>query len=1256
MGKRPRDALAQAPSAASSATAAATAPHHKKKPKKGADAPDVAAIASAGRASIVPLDYATQRASAIALMERLLSGATSTPSNMSARGLTATDGFSRLPSSVAMHLLQAADGTPHIAKRMRDGVHAGATPDLALPRHLRRRTMAHRRYRMPVLLRAAPMRAKLAIPEALRVREHRRKLSLMRERWRHAADAALSQAIGGAVGAPRGPQTDVVSSVEPVRRLQTHAWHSKRFAMSEQWGHLVANHRRDISTDTAARWFQAGATLMHDASYWVALRITVSVCNATGASRVRSTSATAVLMESLKLLAARPVASVASPHSRGGSVGGEVSDAGAADGTVRSAPAMVGAEAGATLTRSQRARQRRSKARASFRAASENAHAETIISDVGHRIAGVDESVDAANIPFATRAALRGEVEAAWLMHGPGAFPAGLLGPVRSLWLASDALEGPDLVRRCADDSAGQHASILLWTHAAALAEVSQAVRDALAATLPSDSSASSDVEVAPLCRFSIIGARAATGVAAALQRDPGAVNAVAGMTDGPATSTSVGASTNGLMGLGVRLRRLARSGGMGAIASEAVDFNCRSSEPCRLPPSLSKASLLALDSAWRASCSTDARSASPRPAPVASGALLSMDVSFAHVRGGGPSMAATDVRRWRRVAPRDSPRPMTAAPATAAATTTPVAVSHKLQSLPLSAAGAASSAPPKRHILVPLIFTSPSVAISPLSRDTQQFYGPAVVAEDNLISPAIPPARDARASPRAAAAHWQGCRGESAAPSFDIIVPSVVARSLWQRLATAPCPTSALQESSRPRRRANAGGGFRAVGLDELRAITATAGSPSAFPSDFPDSVVAARLALAVAQNAYNDFALRPRHSRVPYSALRSPAPFGPLWEMLWPEREAAVSGATRLDGYTAAAAPGARCVVVVRDPAFAAPFFNADDGEDCGDEDARVDDGMSDVPTTVGDHAVSTSSAADNVTLAFGPSNARHAVFKALAVATAAAPALPPTISEAYDVLLAARVALWRRGGALPHGTMLLLPADEDFRTLAGGQCKSCGPRAAAASAEGALLTELLPTYDESHAPSPAAVSAALLALAPHPTTCSWCRDGFVEPPGAPYAWPPKRNDAHPKASKAPNSPLTTESRETSRSTVLPRVLRRPTEDGDLSLDDYLHNVLWPAVAVSPPTRRIVGFVTTGVPRGGGAVAASAFKAGTALPWSGLGFIRADAARALHRYHSTELGRAATSVLLRAFARAPSSAQLRPVLLQVDVVGLVE
>ena len=104
----------------------------------------------------------------------------------------------------------------------------------ALPRHLRRRAAAHRRFKRGY----APRRDKDKTIENRRVKRRRAQLR----------DVATQQRF---------------------KRLETHEWHTKRMHMVDMWwGYRVGEHRSDIGLRSAARAAMSSNRLcaLHDAS------------------------------------------------------------------------------------------------------------------------------------------------------------------------------------------------------------------------------------------------------------------------------------------------------------------------------------------------------------------------------------------------------------------------------------------------------------------------------------------------------------------------------------------------------------------------------------------------------------------------------------------------------------------------------------------------------------------------------------------------------------------------------------------------------------------------------------------------------------------------------------------------------------------------------------------------------------------------------------------------------------------------------
>ncbi|KAG1669489.1 hypothetical protein FOA52_015656 [Chlamydomonas sp. UWO 241] len=170
----------------------------------------------------------------------------------------------------------------------------------AMARHLRRRATSHNRYitrrRPNIKLAAALQQAQLAQQQQQGepAGEHLGRptnRAMQRRPERYAARAGpphgwlpttTASAVAAAAAATAGTAEDAPSSNEPASssyagrpwRLETHAWHARRFKMEPRWGVLlaVAPFGRCRGSRSALHHARRGA-LVHDASYWSCLRL-----------------------------------------------------------------------------------------------------------------------------------------------------------------------------------------------------------------------------------------------------------------------------------------------------------------------------------------------------------------------------------------------------------------------------------------------------------------------------------------------------------------------------------------------------------------------------------------------------------------------------------------------------------------------------------------------------------------------------------------------------------------------------------------------------------------------------------------------------------------------------------------------------------------------------------------------------------------------------------------------------------------------
>jgi len=127
----------------------------------------------------------------------------------------------------------------------------------ALPRHLRRRAMAHNFYRIPLRIRARSLydmkgaEAEAGRYQRNRCRRHRRKLPLLLQLYE------LRKRKGG-------------------RWMETHIWHAKRFKMENAWGVRYPLRCSDKSDRSTYRLTQKDSACIMDKSYFTHLRIETS--------------------------------------------------------------------------------------------------------------------------------------------------------------------------------------------------------------------------------------------------------------------------------------------------------------------------------------------------------------------------------------------------------------------------------------------------------------------------------------------------------------------------------------------------------------------------------------------------------------------------------------------------------------------------------------------------------------------------------------------------------------------------------------------------------------------------------------------------------------------------------------------------------------------------------------------------------------------------------------------------------------------
>ena len=91
---------------------------------------------------------------------------------------------------------------------------------------------------------------------------------------RSAEDAPLVAPPGIAPAPSAGGVANhpAVTASAPVRRLPTHPWLTKRCVMGRLWGHVLALRRRDAGVAAALKW-RTSAAVLHDESHWLCVRL-----------------------------------------------------------------------------------------------------------------------------------------------------------------------------------------------------------------------------------------------------------------------------------------------------------------------------------------------------------------------------------------------------------------------------------------------------------------------------------------------------------------------------------------------------------------------------------------------------------------------------------------------------------------------------------------------------------------------------------------------------------------------------------------------------------------------------------------------------------------------------------------------------------------------------------------------------------------------------------------------------------------------
>lgn len=1088
--------------------------------------------------SVDPLPHLAERAPALAKLESLLGQRGASPAALVA---AAPAGVAPLPSASGGESLSAP-----------------------VPRGARRRTTSHARRSMPAALRAASSPSPAA--DAARPRPHRRKASHRRGVWEAegrawidahvraavgaAATAAGSSDEGGvdtnAAGAPTAASSSsAASDVLPlppagtgaapaVRRLPaTHDWHAKRCVMaapsaSSGW-HALAAHRSDSGVRAALATAAGGGALAHDASYWLPLLLTSSVDDSGGSG---GGSPLVPLLSRVSDPRLWP-ADVQQPQAADD--GADEDDLVGVPPPASGEPAATSAAASASsasappvLSRAARARRRRAAARREWIAASPPGTAE---------LAGLLRRLppESPLAPSHLPATGGGGSEFSFVLHACDAFPGGAVGPVTGVWLgAADASAPPKsppplLPRRA-----------LLWVHAGTFRETLAALAAAGAAVLPCDDASvgtsGSAVTVAQLghvlCRFAVAG----TGTASVLRRvlTPAAPAA----PTRPATSASSAAASLAAWGWAVDPRftgAMARTAAGSADADAALAAAAEAAvlpeaaAPTAVAHALTSPRLLAaLAQQWPTDADVAARRRACAKQAVSVRARVAAASQASVAAAAASDAVADDEETDLEVEDSDddsdgdgdgaAPPPfVTAAPggddgddggfiALSATGLEPP------QPAVAATAGGGGDGPSRKRVRIagaaaegsdePTASSSaaaPALAKPPAGTVPWPF----LLLLPPLPAPQPPAASVAAASPPSALLL-------PLPPSLDradVVVPAYAAPAVWRALTAAPGGRSAGGGTSAP-------GVAVGVGRDEWAALATVAGQP-VFPRDFPDTAAGAAADAEGAEALFACFVARPRAHRPNYAALRSPAPFGPRWELLWqpsPQPPPPSSVDRPL-------------VSVVRGRPYVAGFLVP---RPTGPDDAGDDD--------------------------------RGAPSSAAASGGATTLQLPSLTAAA--TLLRVRLCLWDSGPTPEPGATLCVPTAADLRAWLAAAARR-GNLGTGGGCSGGSSTTQLPSR---HKPSTAG--------APSPSVLEFPGAGGrelpVEPPGAGHAWPAKTASAVKEA--AASAPAAGD-----YSHPLP--LGRSQEDGLMTMRAYLHSVLDPGLNTDKPTRQVVGFVTAGV-----------------------------------------------------------------------------
>jgi hypothetical protein len=1041
-----------------------------------------------------------------------------------------------------------------------------AGPAVALPRHLRRRATSHNPYKLSLRLRAQPKPSLLGVPEADRCRQHRRKPSLLRARWAAESAHAVGAWMVDADGAILATAAPAASSDAAVRRLHTHVWHAKRFAMRQAWGCTVAATRHDMGSRAALRPFTQGCAA-HDGSYEAVFRLDgphaslvallASMCDAEGAA-VAGPVADDELGDEGEGAEAAAAASI----------GAVAVGAHNTAGTARTAPVPSEGPTGA-LSRAQRARQRRATARRAYTASSTGPAAAAAATSLPAAVPPGPVRHSPAPVHFPVGAlhplALAGAVEGQIMLHAHGAFPAAAIAPARVLWRAP--VGAADAARR---------AMVLLSTHPAFASSVRAALAAAIAQMSTSKLTSGDEVRLTcptlQLARFHIAG----PGAPAALQRALRVVSAEAavpracapGVIAGtardpritaPVAGTAVSAAARGLPGV-----PLAWLFEPAAMAEHARSWPSDAQvDAWRRRANARSASLRDRAAAVLAAAPTPTPSSEEGERAGGDGGVAFADfISLsgpaqpaapnASDRNGADAAETVRPRKRRRVDTANSVYQPTVAATVASGGAAGARGGDRVQ----AAVGAAALEP---QLVAPALLPQPSRAAmgkppapaAPVAASSVPFLlVPAVGLHAALA--ARRPVRAFMAAVELAGGSGTGAGDDGATEAATRLRRLTNGCAAWDVLVPAHCATAVWRALIHD-------GRCTAVGEEAWHLAHAAEGLPYG-PYDYPDTPAGAMHQEEATAAAYATYSAAMPKQRLNWGILREPAPFGPAWDLLWPGGLYGDAGRPRLPAVVRGAYSAA--FVAARAEA-AAPLPTATAEADHGVRTAAATSRDADLVSA--DGSAPAAATEGGYTALTGPLIALQSALPAY---------LPVPVMTVAPSLL--RGALRMCGRGVPAaGTVVYAPTIEDVAQWAAvvnfarsrRRVESVAGRDAA-SPDGATET-------------PSQLMQMAAALAHEPAHFR----GLVEPLGSAL---------RPSAASRPTAAAASTG-------AGAQPVRHNSAALPVSAAEFLQDRLYPALARAPPSRQPIGFVTS-------AGYATHHAAG-----AGVAFVRAEAAAAL-------------------------------------------